>query len=195
MTTRLVSLVLFALFSLSTTLAFAPSSLVGKQRIISSLSAAASVDAVSYDAFVPGKSKELAIKDDVVGSGDEAKEGQMLTVSFTGRTMTSNVEQNVKEFSFKLGDSEKVMKGWQQGLPGMKVGGKRLLRIPAGELTKSGNDEDLEFQVELLSSTEGAFNEFLINNGIKASTKTYGILALMTFSAVIPLIQKAGIIT
>ena len=100
------------------------------------LSAAALVDETSYDAFVVGETKELAIKDEVVGDGEEAKEGQMLTVAYKGRTMTSGVEQDVEKFSFKLGEEDGVMKGWQQGLPGMRVGGKRLLRIPAGELTK-----------------------------------------------------------
>lgn len=90
---------------------------------------------------------------------------------------------------------EAVMKGWQQGLPGMKVGGKRLLRIPAGDLTKGGNNEDLEFEVELLSVAEGAFNELLIKNGIGANVKTYGIIALLIISAILPQLEKAGIIT
>lgn len=53
---------------------------------------------------MPGETKELAIKDEVVGDGEEARDGQMLTVSFKGRTMASNVEQSVEKFSFKLGE-------------------------------------------------------------------------------------------
>uniref|UniRef100_A0A7S4IP83 peptidylprolyl isomerase n=1 Tax=Odontella aurita TaxID=265563 RepID=A0A7S4IP83_9STRA len=163
-------------------------------RLVSQL-AAAQVDASLYDGFVPGESKELAVKDEMIGDGEEAREGCMLTVSFKGRTMFTNVEQDVDKFSFKLGEEGAVMEGWQQGLSGMKVGGKRCLRIPAGELARGPPGEDLEFEVELTSVSEGAFNEFLIKNGFGANTKTYGIIVLIVISAILPQLEKAGILS
>lgn len=136
----------------------------------------------------------MAVKDEVVGDGDEAEEGCMMTVSFKGRTMSTNVEQNVEKFTFKLGEEGAVMEGWQQGLPGMKVGGKRCLRIPAGDLARGPPGEDLEFEVQLITVSTGAFNEFLIKNGLGANGKTYGLLGLIVLSAILPQLEKAGIL-
>eukprot|EP00568_Trieres_chinensis_P011374 CAMPEP_0183302702 /NCGR_PEP_ID=MMETSP0160_2-20130417/8392_1 /TAXON_ID=2839 ORGANISM="Odontella Sinensis, Strain Grunow 1884" /NCGR_SAMPLE_ID=MMETSP0160_2 /ASSEMBLY_ACC=CAM_ASM_000250 /LENGTH=195 /DNA_ID=CAMNT_0025465505 /DNA_START=75 /DNA_END=662 /DNA_ORIENTATION=- len=187
----ITSVLFVALLALTTTSAFAPVPVL--QRFPTAISAAL-VDGDAYDAFVPGESKELTAKDEIVGDGDEAKEGSMLTVSFKGRTMTTGVTQSVEKFTFKLGSNDNVMEGWHQGLPGMKTGGTRLLRIPNGDLTKGGGDEDMEFEIELLSVSEGAVNEFLVNNGLGANGKTFGLIALLVLSAIIPQLEKAGII-
>jgi FKBP-type peptidyl-prolyl cis-trans isomerase len=68
-----------------------------------------------------------------VGTGQVAKEGSRVRVHYTGWLTTgkkfdSSVDAN-RPFDFTIGNGE-VIKGWEQGIAGMKVGGKRQLRIP-----------------------------------------------------------------
>jgi FKBP-type peptidyl-prolyl cis-trans isomerase len=68
-----------------------------------------------------------------VGNGQVAKEGSHVRVHYTGWLTTgkkfdSSVDAG-KPFDFTIGNSE-VIKGWEEGVAGMKVGGKRQLRIP-----------------------------------------------------------------
>ncbi len=76
----------------------------------------------------------LKIQDEVVGSGAEAKAGQFVTVHYTGRlengTKFDSSLDRKQPFAFPLG-AGRVIKGWDEGVAGMKVGGKRKLTIPA----------------------------------------------------------------
>ena len=77
---------------------------------------------------------ELKIEDLVVGTGDEAVSGKLISVHYTG-TLTdgtkfdSSVDRGAP-FQFTLGIGE-VIQGWDKGFAGMKVGGKRKLTIPS----------------------------------------------------------------
>lgn len=75
----------------------------------------------------------LIVEEIVVGTGAEAKVGQRVRVHYTGRlTNGSKFDSSLDRgdpFGFKLGAGE-VIKGWDQGVAGMKVGGKRKLTIP-----------------------------------------------------------------
>lgn len=76
---------------------------------------------------------ELQKIDQVVGTGDEVKPGDTVTAHYTGAvTATGIIFQSSKDSgqpaTFPLSN---VIKGWQEGVPGMKVGGKRRLIIPA----------------------------------------------------------------
>ena len=76
---------------------------------------------------------ELQIEDVKVGEGAEAKAGQKVTVHYRG-TLQNGTEFDASynrnaPFTFNLGAGE-VIKGWDQGVAGMKVGGKRKLTIP-----------------------------------------------------------------
>ncbi|MBI4402718.1 MAG: FKBP-type peptidyl-prolyl cis-trans isomerase [Deltaproteobacteria bacterium] len=102
---------------------------------------------------------KLGIKDLVVGKGVEAKKGHSVTVHYTGK-LTDGVEfdSSIKHgnpFTFTLGAGQ-VIPGWDEGLVGMKVGGKRKLTIPpemgygdraVGKIPKNSK---LIFEVELL---------------------------------------------
>ena len=79
----------------------------------------------------------LGIVDLVVGQGELASSGQRVTVHYTGwlddngnrgSKFDSSRDRNAP-FEFALGSGE-VIKGWDQGVAGMKVGGKRQLTIP-----------------------------------------------------------------
>ena len=70
--------------------------------------------------------------DITVGTGAEAQKGQKVTVHYTGwLTSGKKFDSSVggKPFPFRIGAGD-VIKGWDQGVAGMKVGGKRQLRIP-----------------------------------------------------------------
>ena len=68
-----------------------------------------------------------------VGNGEVAKEGSHVRVHYTGwltsgKKFDSSVDAG-KPFDFTIGNGE-VIKGWEEGVAGMKMGGKRQLRIP-----------------------------------------------------------------
>ena len=75
----------------------------------------------------------LTIEDLVVGSGDTAAAGQRVSVHYTGWTTDGKKFDSSKDrgqaFMFSLGEGE-VIRGWDEGVAGMKVGGKRKLTIP-----------------------------------------------------------------
>ena len=77
---------------------------------------------------------ELQIEQLKPGAGTEAKAGNTVTVHYVGtltdgKKFDSSRDRN-EGFSFKLGGGQ-VIKGWDQGVQGMKVGGQRTLLIPA----------------------------------------------------------------
>ena len=75
----------------------------------------------------------LEITDLVVGTGAEAKKGQKVSVHYTGWLTNGSKFDSSKDrnspFGFTLG-AGMVIQGWDQGVQGMKVGGKRKLLIP-----------------------------------------------------------------
>jgi peptidylprolyl isomerase len=105
---------------------------------------------------------DLVIEDDVVGEGDEAVVGKRVVVHYagvawsTGREFDASWNRN-ETFDFRLGARE-VIEGWDRGVAGMRVGGRRRLTIPpdmgygsrgAGGVIKGG--ETLVFVVDLVA--------------------------------------------
>ncbi len=104
---------------------------------------------------------ELIIEDLNVGSGDEAVAGRQVLVHYTGWLTSGAKFDSSKDrndpFDFRLGAGQ-VIRGWDQGVAGMKVGGKRKLTIPPelgyGSRGAGGvipPDATLVFEVELLA--------------------------------------------
>ena len=95
------------------------------------------------------------------GTGDTAQKGDVVEVHYTGwltdKTKFDSSLDRKMPFSFKLG-AKQVIKGWDEGVPGMKVGGKRKLIIPPelGYGARGAGDglippnATLIFEVELL---------------------------------------------
>lgn len=86
---------------------------------------------------LPGKApKTLIVKDLVVGTGPAAKPGDPLTVQYlgalakTGKVFDASWSRGAQPFPLTLGQGE-VIAGWDKGLVGMRVGGRRELIIPA----------------------------------------------------------------
>ena len=104
-------------------------------------------------------SPEVKSEDTVIGMGDQANIGDRVTLNYTGRftdgkVFDSSLTRN-EPFQFVLGSGQ-VIKGWDQGIVGMRVGGKRTLTIPP-ELGYGPKDygpipgnSTLIFEVELL---------------------------------------------
>lgn len=101
---------------------------------------------------------ELIIEDIEVGSGDECPSGATVEVHYKGTLMDGTVFDSSydrgESINFPLGN---LIQGWQEGIPGMKVGGKRKLTIPYakayGERGVPGAipaKSDLVFEIELL---------------------------------------------
>jgi len=79
--------------------------------------------------------KVLIVQDVIVGTGAEAKSGDSVTVQYVGVLFANGKEfdsswKNGEPFTFDLGTGG-VIAGWDQGVEGMKVGGRRRLIIPA----------------------------------------------------------------
>ncbi len=104
---------------------------------------------------------ELLIEDIVEGTGEEAKPGQQVSVHYVGVAFSSGKEFDASynrgdAFEFPLGGGQ-VIQGWDRGVVGMRVGGRRKLTIPpelgygargAGGVIKP--NETLIFVVDLL---------------------------------------------
>jgi peptidylprolyl isomerase len=106
-------------------------------------------------------SYQLELDDLEVGDGDEARSGQVVEVHYVGVAWSDGNEFDASwnrgdTFKFKLGAGQ-VIAGWDQGVEGMKVGGRRRITIPpqlgygkrgAGGVIKP--DETLVFVVDLV---------------------------------------------
>jgi FKBP-type peptidyl-prolyl cis-trans isomerase len=107
---------------------------------------------------------ELNITDTVVGTGAEAKAGDTVFVHYTGTLTNGEIFDSSiprgEPFSFQLGAGQ-VIQGWDIGIQGMKVGGKRTLVIPSslayGEqgIGPIPPNATLKFDVELLDVQGG----------------------------------------
>ena len=104
--------------------------------------------------------KELEIIDIEVGDGEEVKPGATITAHYTGALCKNGI---IFQSSFDFGNPitfglDQVIKGWTQGVPGMKVGGTRRLIIPAemayGAASPAKNipaNSDLVFDIALMA--------------------------------------------
>jgi peptidylprolyl isomerase len=121
---------------------------VGKKPIVT----------INGECPAPGK---LVTQDIVTGAGAEAVSGKTVSVQYVGVAYSTKQEFDASwdrgsPFQFQLG-AGMVIKGWDQGFAGMKVGGRRLLIIPPdlgygkqGAGGAIGPDETLVFAVDLV---------------------------------------------
>jgi peptidylprolyl isomerase len=105
---------------------------------------------------------ELVIDDETVGDGDEATAGKNVTVHYVGVSWSTGEQfdaswDRMEPFQFGLGRRQ-VIQGWDDGVQGMKVGGRRRLTIPphmgygsAGAGGVIAPNETLVFVVDLIS--------------------------------------------
>lgn len=103
---------------------------------------------------------ELEIIDVEVGTGEEVRPGAKITAHYTGALVKNGI---IFQSSLDFGDPitfglDQVIKGWTNGVPGMKVGGTRRLVIPAeqayGASSPAANipaNSDLVFDIDLVA--------------------------------------------
>ena len=103
---------------------------------------------------------ELQIIDTVIGTGDEVQPGATITAHYTGALCKDGT---IFQSSHDFGDPvtfplDRVIAGWTEGVPGMKVGGTRRLIIPSvmayGSVRAAANippNSDLVFDIELVA--------------------------------------------
>jgi FKBP-type peptidyl-prolyl cis-trans isomerase len=107
---------------------------------------------------------ELQTEDVVVGDGEEVKAGDTVKVHYTGKLLSNGTQFDSSEgrepFQVTLG-AGRVIQGWDQGIPGMRVGGRRTLKIPAKMAYGAGGsppaippNADLVFDVKLLEKVK-----------------------------------------
>ena len=111
----------------------------------------------------PGPDK-LEVVDDVVGTGADSKKGDTVKVHYTGTLLNGkqfDSSRGKDPFQVTIGQGQ-VIKGWDEGLPGMKVGGKRTLTIPwqlaygdKGSGASIPPKAALKFEVELMEIVTG----------------------------------------
>jgi peptidylprolyl isomerase len=106
-------------------------------------------------------SSQLELEDIVVGDGEEAAAGHVVEVHYVGVSWKTGKEFDAswnrgKPFKFGLGKGQ-VISGWDQGVAGMKIGGRRRITIPPnlaygkrGAGGVIGPDETLVFVVDLI---------------------------------------------
>ena len=107
-------------------------------------------------------SYELELEDIELGDGDEAVSGKVVEVHYVGVSWQNGKQFDASwdrgdTFKFKLGKGQ-VIQGWDKGVAGMRVGGRRQLTIPAnmaygdrGAGGVIGPDETLVFVVDLIA--------------------------------------------
>ena len=134
---------------------------------LATLPAAAQTGGGPVPAPAPAEIKELVIKDTKVGEGKLAEKGKAVLVHYTGWLYDPKApEQKGKQFDSSVGrvtpfgfiiGAGRVIKGWDEGVPGTKKGGKRTLVIPPsmayGERGAGGvipPNATLLFEVELI---------------------------------------------
>ena len=115
---------------------------------------------VAGDKVLEAPDDGFRTKDIEQGEGAEAKHGDVVTVAYKGKLEDGTVFDKAKKFIFHLGMGD-VIKGWDKGVVGMRVGGKRkLICPPALAYGKRGAGKDippnstLKFTVKLLKISD-----------------------------------------
>lgn len=162
----------------------------------------------SYDA-TSSSQKTIAIKDIAVGSGSEVADAtksgsQLLQLQYTAKLMNSKFSANLKQFDtpsmvFPTGES-RCLPGLEEGIIGMKVGGRRLVRVPPnkgyGDSWYRGvvpPDSHLEFDVTVVQVASGPVEEFQMKLEQFGVERALGAGVCFAYLALSPMIEKSGV--
>ncbi|KAL7462324.1 hypothetical protein ACHAXS_002704 [Conticribra weissflogii] len=163
----------------------------------------------AFDDYQPtDEQTAIAIKDLVVGSGytvGGTSESQLLQVKYSARLLGSKFTAKIREFDipnmvFPTNQS-RILPGLEEGLRGMKVGGKRLVRVPPnkgyGDSWYRGvvaPNSHLEFEVELKNIAQTPGEEFMMKLDQFGVERALGAAACLAYLAISPMLEKSGVL-
>lgn len=202
------SLLLLALFAVSSTSAFAPQSSLARSSVVLRADALEVVEESSpedpFDAYKPtSEQTTVAFKDFSIGSGymvgDE--DAQLLKLKYTATFIDPKPGYQFDQsesFVCKTGEN-KILPGFEEGLKGMKVGGKRTIKIPPN---KGYGDEwfkgtippnaHLQFECELISIAQTPQEEFMEKLNNFGVARAIGLVACGGYLALSPFFTEGG---
>jgi hypothetical protein len=148
---------------------------------------------VFVDPFAQYKrGSDLAWKDTKEGTGDVVEEGDVLTVAYTGYLFSTKQEFGKnKGLTFKLGGGN-VMPGFDQGVRGIKEGGKRIIRVPPALAYKDKGagdgkippNSDLEIDIEVTKVYKGVLGDV----ALIGQNRLIGFAILLAISILAPML-------
>lgn len=207
---RIILLVALVAASTTTTLAFAPSTsrsqLTRQQSVLFALEVV-DEDAPKdpFDAYLTtAEQRTVAVKDTKIGSGYtvDPSMSQQLKVKYTATFLEPNPGSKFDQsegFICKTGQN-KILPGFEEGMKGMKVGGKRTIRIPPnkgyGDQWYKGTippNSHLQFECELVNIAQTPQEEFMENLNNFGVGRAIGIGVCLGYLAVSPFLEQAGV--
>lgn len=127
---RYIALVLFVIILIGLAFLFRPQINIRDRQVANEFK---NPQKESTSSAAPVDTTGLKIEDLVEGTGQEAKKGDLVTIHYKGTlengTVFDSSYDKGQPFQTPIGQGS-VIKGWDEGVPGMKVGGKRRLTIP-----------------------------------------------------------------
>jgi len=155
---KLIAIVIFIIVAAGIVLFVLPN--INKNRQLDTENPQKNMETASSSSTTSSDVKELKIEDLKIGEGVEVKSGDVVSIHYRGTFLDGKVFDSSYDrgqpFETKIGIGQ-VIKGWDEGVVGMKVGGKRKLTIPPdkayGEQGIPGDippNSTLVFEVELL---------------------------------------------
>jgi len=116
-----------------------------------------SFEVVGFTASAPKAVEVVGMTDKKVGDGEEAVSGSQCIMKYIGTLEDGTKFDSASKFTFTI-DAGEVIKGWDQGVKGMKVGGRRILVCPPklaygkrGSAPDIPPDATLQFDIKLLA--------------------------------------------
>lgn len=134
----------------------------------------------SFDKYSQTDEQELAFDDTIIGTGNIAEVGSFVTIQYTGKLLADDTTFDSGLISFKLGEGQ-VIPGWEQGIIGMKVNGKRTLKIPPRLAYGERGVNIIPGGAHLLFETE---LKSIASNGIEESIAKFRSLNPLTSLAI-----------
>jgi FKBP-type peptidyl-prolyl cis-trans isomerase len=149
-----------------------------------------------FDSYKKGDVTSVITKDLAMGSGDPVQDGNTIKIAFKGFVLESGKLFEEGDLIFKAGPEGRGMKAFKDGISGMRVGGKRLIRVPYkdayGDVGSSSGKvppmADLEFEVEALDIKSNPIEAFMMQYELGANGRTYGLVACVAVLALSPLL-------
>lgn len=185
---KIQALVIQALFVFVTVNAFQPLQSLHRPTSFLRSTEEAAVD--PFETYRPGS--QLAWKDTKEGTGDVVEEGDVITVAYTGYLFSNHEEFGKNDaLTFKLGGGN-VMPGFEEGVKGLKEGGKRIIRVPPELAYKDKGagygkippNSDLEIEVEVTKVARGVAGSL----ALIGQNRLIGFVILLAISILAPML-------